>query len=845
MILINCKTNDLILLSKARRRPCSFSKDGTLDQTGQSPDIHSADRISCAEEERPYKRRSSTKSDSPIHQQSAMETRSKEQEKLRITSQQLDKLSMMWPGEGKEGRWLVDINLLFNGIEDNNNTHQRQQLSHHQPPIHINAHLLSLYFRHRYTVFPILPKCIFYRLLDNRDTFINPLLLYSMYCHSAHFSHEDASEADTYYKRAQYLLDAYIDTPSLSTVVSLCLLSLFESNRYGLGPHTGTSRARIYSDMACRMCHDLKLHKRYSFHNTGATPDDIELRKRVYWVCYCLDKVHSLVNARPFLLSSRQADLDFPMVLKTDDPSEFEINTCFVEHIKLMQISERVLRLELPDRQAGIMRLPENEQLVLDLDGQLMYWLRSLPQQLQWTPLNTDAHVIPTQPPANALIAHLHLVFNFVEISVLLQPLASITLSSSPTSLMIQQRCSTVATNLTQLTCAMSDQPDCIMSFTLVAEAIMAAVRVHIMDCADEKLNKARHARFMFQRSLRSLRSVLHHRIIDRIQEYTHTIERALADADTGNSNSRNSSPKLHVLSPIIPRTATNSSTPNTNNQPMESPSAMDDRWPARYNNSNNNGLFSYGLVSPASSTASAPVEKSTMSRNDELIRPQSHLAQSSMHPPSSEPTTTASTPTLNGNINQNTTTTTVPLIDPYSRAASFTIPTNASPISWRSPSLPTQQLSPIRNYYRTPQHEQMEMYSNIWSRSMVDADMPPFSSSSENLNHSFVDSTPQQDTTTSTETPAEAIKATETPKTMNADAEIYSLWDQPAQQTKKEEEPPTTFFTPRYGLGVYASAQQHHTDVIRQHLPGIKSNHRPVLLNHHGQVVVNNNIQP
>jgi hypothetical protein len=233
------------------------------------------------------------------------------------------------------------------------------------------------------------------------------------------------------------------------------------------------------------------------------------------------------------------------------------------------------------------------------------------------------------------------------------------------------------------------------------------------------------------------------------------------------------------------------------------------------------------------------------MSRNDELIRPQSHLAQSSMHPPSSEPTTTASTPTLNGNINQNTTTTTVPLIDPYSRAASFTIPTNASPISWRSPSLPTQQLSPIRNYYRTPQHEQMEMYSNIWSRSMVDADMPPFSSSSENLNHSFVDSTPQQDTTTSTETPAEAIKATETPKTMNADAEIYSLWDQPAQQTKKEEEPPTTFFTPRYGLGVYASAQQHHTDVIRQHLPGIKSNHRPVLLNHHGQVVVNNNIQP
>jgi hypothetical protein len=721
---------------------------------------------------------------------------------------------MMWPGEGKEGRWLVDLNLLFNGAEDNN-THQRQQL-HHQPPIHINAHLLDLYFRHRYTVFPILPKSIFYRLLDNRDAFINPLLLYSMYSHSAHFSHEDASEADVYYKKAQALLDTYIDTPSLSTVVSLCLLSLFESNRYGLGPHSA-SRARIYSDMACRMCHDLKLHKRYSFHNTGATPDDIELRKRVYWVCYCLDKVHSLVNSRPFLLSSKQADLDFPMVLRTDDPSEFEINTCFVEHIKLMQISERVLRLELPG----------SPETVMDLDGQLMFWLRSLPEQLHWTPLNMDAHVVPTQPPANALVAHLHLVFNFVEISVL-QPLASTILSSSPTSVMIQQRCSTVATNLTQLTCAMVDQPNCIMSFTLVAEAIMAAVRVHIMDCADEKLNKARHARFMFQRSIRSLRSVLHHRIIDRIQEYTYTIEKTLEDADTGNGSSRNSSPKLHVLSPIIPRTTPNSSTSNT---AMECQSTMEDRWPSRYNN-----LFSYGLVSPASSTASAPAEKSTISREDELVRPQSNLAQSSVYPPSSESTTVTSTSNLNSSVHHNhTTTTAVPLIDPYSRSASFTIPVNSSP------SLSSQQLSPIRNYDRAPQHDQMEMYSSIWSRSIGGTD---FSSSSENLN-SFISSTPQEHgATTSTATETEAIKATETvSKTMNADAEIYSLWDQSTPQTKKQEEPPA-FFTPRYGLGVYASAQQHHTDVIRQHMPGIKSNHRPVLLNHHGQVVVNNNIQ-
>jgi hypothetical protein len=39
-------------------------------------------------------------------------------------------------------------------------------------------------------------------------------------------------------------------------------------------------------------------------------------------------------------------------------------------------------------------------------------------------------------------------------------------------------------------------------------------------------------------------------------------------------------------------------------------------------------------------------------------------------------------------------------------------------------------------------------------------------------------------------------------------------------------------------GLGVYASAQRHHSDVIGQHF-GEKSDHRPVILNRHGQVVV------
>lgn len=813
-------------LPLARRRPCSFSKDGTVDETQQSSDAYPAPYISSTDQNNSNKRsRSSTQSvsfsEATINDDLIVERRAKAQEDLRQTSQRLEKLSMMSPGEGKEGRWLVDINLLFNSAEEKNTRKPHLASS---SSININSHLLNLFFRHRYTNFPILPKSIFYRLLENCDPFINQLLLNSMYCNAAHHSHEDASNADTYYRKAQVLLDAYVDIPSLSTVISLCLLSTFESNRHGNGPYACKNRSRIYSDMAFRMCYDLKLHKRYSFHNTGTTPDDNELRKRVYWTCYCLDKVQSLVTGRPWLLSSKDIDIDFPMVLHSDDPNEYEINTCFVEHIKLMQITERVLQLGIPDRQAGITRSPENEQTVLDLDGQLLYWLKHLPHQFQWTPLDTKADIVPTHPPPNALVAHLHLVYNYARISVL-QPHASTSLSSSPASLRIQQRCAFVATNLTQLTCAMADQPNSIVSFTLIAEAIMSSIRVHVMQCADEKFSISKHARFMFQRSLRSLRSILHHRVVDRIQDFSATIERALANANLGNSNSRNNSPRIHVLSPVMPRN-TQTSIPS-----QDQSSVSDEKWSARFNNATG-GIYPYGLVSPASSTASAPVEKSNISRDEELIRPHTSFT----------------------NTIYNTTSS----VDPYSRTGnSISLSTGPTSTSWKSPVLPSQ-ISNTKNYDRSecqdPQ-QQMEMYSNLWSKSSSTTSNTIFPSSvgADTVDTSYM-SKPRlnngtKDTTTTVATSFQhGTYNTSAATGMNADTELYSLWDQQAEKNSEHHEqvqPEPIMFTPqqtgRYGLGVYASAQQHHTDVIRQHMPGLKSNNhnRPVLLNHHGQVVV------
>ncbi|KAI8882788.1 hypothetical protein K501DRAFT_333816 [Backusella circina FSU 941] len=798
---------------KARRRPCSFSKDGVENQTQISPDNRPVPPSN--EDERPAKQRRLTPPSvaSPfIHEETIVPTisfqldtriaeqRVQEQNTLRKVSQQLDKLSMMWPGEGKEdGTWVVDIDLLF----------RREPIappSTQTFPEKINPNLLNLYFRYRYTLFPILPKTTFYRLLERRDPFITPLLLYSIYCNAAHFSNDEATDASMYFRKAQDLLDAHLDTPTLSTIVALCLMSIYEPNRYSIGPHASKSKRRLYCDMALRMCYDLNLHRRSQ--DESATLEDIELRKRVYWICYCQDKVESLTSGRPVLLYSRDIEIDFPIVLRSDDTTEYEITICLVEHIKLMQLAERVLQLDFPDRR-HIISTPQNEQMAIELEKQLQYWLRNLPSHMQWTPLATDRdNNVPTQPPANALAAHLHLVYNITELHVL-QPYSSV----------FHPRCANVATNITQLTCAMADQPNFILSFSLIADGIISAVRTHIMSCADEKLNTARHARFMFQRSLRSLRSILHHRVNDTIEYFASSLEEVLTSADNGNS--RSSSPKLHVLSPIIPRNSTSSSFQESLN-----PFTNEDRWTNTNSNNvtmiRNSNLYSYGLVSPASSTASAPLDKNviTNTREDEFARPIT--------------TTSSLTNTAYANSNQS------PINPVVSNDAFTTTRTNTgftvpptSTHAWKSNNIVSiqqhQMVQPQGQEERQPQQETQDIYTSVWgtrSDTIFSTDM---------MDSSFVDTKQGQ-------VSKEEDRGIHQSFTLDNNNN-YALWN--SNNKKDQEEEKTSIIIPpqqRYGLGVYASAQQHHTDVIRQHIPELKSSHpsvRPVLLTHHGQVVV------
>jgi hypothetical protein len=66
---------------------------------------------------------------------------------------------------------------------------------------------------------------------------------------------------------------------------------------------------RTYVGVAMRLCVNIGLHR--ASPATTAVGVDAELRKRVFWSCYGLDRQIAVLLGRPFSLSDR--DIDCPV----------------------------------------------------------------------------------------------------------------------------------------------------------------------------------------------------------------------------------------------------------------------------------------------------------------------------------------------------------------------------------------------------------------------------------------------------------------------------------------------------------------------------------------------------
>ncbi|KAJ6503261.1 fungal-specific transcription factor domain-containing protein [Mycena vitilis] len=248
----------------------------------------------------------------------------------------------------KEGSlWNLPMARVWPPIKDQTRLIHEEDLDIELPPVHVQEHLLQLYFTYIHPVFPLLHKTRFLTEYNNRHISspvpslehgntspikpepaqkFSPLLLLSMFSISARFSDQDSplppkgkmwEAGGKYFELAKRILAKVLHRSRPSTCQALLLLGYRE---FGIG---SMEQGWIYIGMAIRMAIDLGLNCNLTDWKSGSGqhrlfgPQETQTRRQIWWACLVADRYGSMYMGRPVAI--RDEDFDTPL---PDDEEE-------------------------------------------------------------------------------------------------------------------------------------------------------------------------------------------------------------------------------------------------------------------------------------------------------------------------------------------------------------------------------------------------------------------------------------------------------------------------------------------------------------------------------------------
>ncbi|WVR08413.1 hypothetical protein IAU60_005468 [Kwoniella sp. DSM 27419] len=158
--------------------------------------------------------------------------------------------------------------------------------------------------------------------------------------------------AEDYYNLAAPYLNTIVTLHNLPNIQGLLLLAIY-SLRDSKGPSVW-----YLSGVTLRLCIGMGLHRSAARSMRNLTKYEVEMRKRVFWSCYTVDRMISLLLGRPPGISDDDFDVDLPEVYEPDEVPKLESMRCSsmasaVHHIKLKQIESRIQRAVYGIRRQG------------------------------------------------------------------------------------------------------------------------------------------------------------------------------------------------------------------------------------------------------------------------------------------------------------------------------------------------------------------------------------------------------------------------------------------------------------------------------------------------------------
>lgn len=179
-------------------------------------------------------------------------------------------------------------------------------------PTELALHLLNLHWTRQHHTFLLTYRPAVIRDLQRSGPYCSNFLLNSIFASVSKFSSrvevrddpdDPATAGRRYLRRCDELLikDSLLIRPDMCTVIGLLLLGSTYNAR------GETSKGWLYTGYALRMVYDLGLH--LDPKETMENPEDLEIRRRVFWGAFVCDKLQSLYLGRPVAINLRDSQV--------------------------------------------------------------------------------------------------------------------------------------------------------------------------------------------------------------------------------------------------------------------------------------------------------------------------------------------------------------------------------------------------------------------------------------------------------------------------------------------------------------------------------------------------------
>ncbi|KAI8370939.1 fungal-specific transcription factor domain-containing protein [Blakeslea trispora] len=377
--------------------------------------------------------------------------------------------------------------------------------------------LIKVFFDECYHILPILSRSMFYDQLKVKGSLITPLLLNAIYAHAAKHNQQhpvfcsdtgSQQNSDLFYNRARRLVDDFLDVPRISTVIALLYMALYDCENTSQHSHgqgrlkVRSSRTWMYSGMAIRMCLELGLHT--ANYSSQMSQFDIELRKRVLWTCFVMDKLESCTMERPWMLKSKDIALDFPTPLPEDTAHERLVLEGFNQLCRLMVLMEKVLHFFTYDiKNLSLWTMSEESQIMHFLDA-IHQWRETLPAELKWKTPATNPGEQQYLPliPSSAVILNLHLICYDLELSLIM-------CCRYQDEHLQRERRRTLANTITHIVSITVQHPHLMYNFAVSTFSGVFAALTHAADFSNPRLDISESAKMQFRKSLEDVRATV------------------------------------------------------------------------------------------------------------------------------------------------------------------------------------------------------------------------------------------------------------------------------------------------------------------------------------------------